>query len=170
MAYDESTAWFRVQHCLKPLRFASYNFFVNRPSCYVINNNNCKKMYATYTIWQYEMCILRYIRLLTCQYRQVSWVFTLMSIPVTRKNHPTKQNISLVREEDSMKKNRLYARFLLINCGKCHEVQHVFEDCANTIHHVQELLLFWPKHCTAIQPCCCSCIILINATEGMVKH
>jgi len=23
-------------------------------------------MYATYTIWQYEVCILRYVRLLTC--------------------------------------------------------------------------------------------------------
>jgi len=29
-------------------------------------------MYATYTIRQYEMCILRYVRLLTCQYRWVS--------------------------------------------------------------------------------------------------
>jgi len=31
-------------------------------------------MYAIYTIWQYEyeMCILRYVRLLTCQYRWVS--------------------------------------------------------------------------------------------------
>ena len=42
---------------------------------------------------------LRYIRLLTCQYWRVSYIFTLMSTPVTRKNN-TKQNISLVRQED----------------------------------------------------------------------
>jgi len=29
-------------------------------------------MYATNTTWQYQMCILRYVRLLTCQYRWVS--------------------------------------------------------------------------------------------------
>jgi len=28
-------------------------------------------MYTTYTIWQYEMCILMYVKLLTCQYRWV---------------------------------------------------------------------------------------------------
>jgi len=42
-------------------------------------------MYVTNTIFWYEMSFLRYIRLLTCQYRWVSLVFTLMSTPVTRK-------------------------------------------------------------------------------------
>jgi len=57
-------------------------------------------MYVTYTIFWYEMSFLRYIRLLTCQHRWVNLVFTLMSTPVTRKKHTTKQNISLVRQED----------------------------------------------------------------------
>jgi len=49
-----------------------------------------------------------------------------------------------------MKKTRFYARFLLINFDKCREVQHVFEHYANTIYHMQELFLFWPKHYSAI--------------------
>jgi len=68
-----------------------------------------------------------------------------------------------------MKKTRLYARFLLINLDKCREVQRVFEHSANAIHHLQEVFLFWSKRCTTIQPRCCSCIILINAIEVMVK-
>jgi len=32
--------------------------------------------------------------------------------------------------QDSMKKTRLYARFLLISFDKCREVQRVFEHCA----------------------------------------
>jgi len=58
-----------------------------------------------------------------------------------------------------VKKTILYVQFILRNFDK-REVQRVFEHCANAIHHVQELFSFWPKRCTAIQPCC-SCIILL---------
>ena len=49
------------------------------------------------SIWDvyFKVC-----KVLTCQYRWVGYIFTLMSTPVTRKKHPTEQNISLVREED----------------------------------------------------------------------
>jgi len=64
-----------------------------------------------------------------------------------------------------MKAISLYVRFLVINVVKF----NVFLNTAQ-IHHVQELFFFLPKHRTAIQLCCCSCIILSNAAEVMVKH
>jgi len=47
-----------------------------------------KIMYVTYTILRYEMCFLRYIRLLTRQYWWASYIFTLMSTLVIRKTIP----------------------------------------------------------------------------------
>ena len=56
-------------------------------------------MYATYTIWQYEMCILRYV--LTCPLLMSKLSFYTDVNPCNqKKKHPTRQNISLVREED----------------------------------------------------------------------
>jgi len=66
-----------------------------------------------------------------------------------------------------MKTTLLYVQFLLINVVKF----NVFLNTAqNAIHHVQELFFFWTKRYTAIQPRRCSCIILSNAAEVMVKH
>jgi len=54
-------------------------------------------MYVTYTIWQYEMFILRYVRSVSMS--KFSF-YTDFNPCNQKKKHPIRQNISLVREED----------------------------------------------------------------------